>query len=115
MECSLDLGRSRVCIEVALRGKRGLDTCGGLGYFAASCLAAQAARDSHAFGERAILKLMYVSLIRASQCWPRVLISEFELKQIDDIERELDQEFKQYTASTVQSVSRPRIYSGKST
>jgi putative transposase len=69
----------------------------------------------HAFGERAVLKLMYAALIRASQSWRRIVISEFELKQIDDIERELDQEFKQRTASTVQSASRPRIYSREKT
>jgi hypothetical protein len=37
------------------------------------------------------------------------------LQQIDDIERELDQQFKQRTASTVQSASRPRIYSREKT
>lgn len=69
----------------------------------------------HAFGERAVLKLMYAALIRASQTWRHVVISEFELQQIDDIERELDQQFKQRTASTVQSASRPRIYSREKT
>lgn len=69
----------------------------------------------HAFGERAVLKLMYAALIRASQSWRQVVISEFELKQIDGIGRELDQEFKQRTASTVQSASRPRIYSREKT
>lgn len=38
----------------------------------------------HAFGERAVLKLMYAALIRASQKWRRVVVSEFELKQIDE-------------------------------
>jgi hypothetical protein len=39
------------------------------------------------------------------------VISEFELKQIDEIEGELDQEFKQRTASAVSSAFRPKIYS----
>jgi hypothetical protein len=36
----------------------------------------------HAFAEKPILKLMYAALIRASQTWRRILIREFELKQI---------------------------------
>ncbi|MGH8771845.1 MAG: IS256 family transposase, partial [Burkholderiales bacterium] len=36
----------------------------------------------HAFGERAVLKLMYAALIRASQTWKKIVISDFELKQI---------------------------------
>ena len=69
----------------------------------------------HAFGERAVLKLMDAALIRASQTRRPVVVSEFELKQIDEIERELDQEFTQRTASTVQSASRPRIYNREKT
>lgn len=65
----------------------------------------------HAFGERAVLKLMYAALIRASQSWRRVVISEFELKQIEELKIDLDNEFKQRTASAVSSASRPRIYS----
>ena len=65
----------------------------------------------HAFGERAVLKLIYAALIRASQTWRRIVISEFELKQIDELRSELDREFKERTASTVQSASHQRIYS----
>lgn len=53
-----------------------------------------------------MLKLMYTALIRASQTWRHVVISNFELKQIDELTCERDQEFKQRTASTVQSASR---------
>ena len=56
----------------------------------------------HAFSERAVLKLIYAALIRASQTWRRIVISEFELKQIDELRSELDREFKERTASTVQ-------------
>lgn len=69
----------------------------------------------HAFGERAVLKLMYAALIRASQTWRRVVISEFELKQIDELKNDLDAEFKQRTVSAASSTSRPRIYSRKKT
>ena len=37
---------------------------------------------------------MYAALIHASQTWRRVVISEFELKQIDDLRDELDKAFK---------------------
>lgn len=69
----------------------------------------------HAFGERAVLKLMYAALIRASQTWRRLVISEFELKQIEELKSELDSEFKQRTAHAVSSASRPRIYSKERT
>jgi putative transposase len=65
----------------------------------------------HAFGERAVLKLMYAALIRASQAWRRVVISEFELRQIEELKTQLDEEFKQRTAATVSPASRQRIYS----
>src|SRR5581483_11064762 len=69
----------------------------------------------HAFGERAVLKLMYAALIRASQSWRRVVISEFELTQLEEIDRELDQEFKQRTASAVSVASRQRFSSKEKT
>jgi len=45
----------------------------------------------HAFGERAVLKLMYAALLRASVTWQRVVINEFERRQIDDLRDELDE------------------------
>lgn len=52
----------------------------------------------HAFGERAVLKLMFAALARASQTWRRLVISEFELKQIEELKIELHAEFRQRTA-----------------
>ena len=69
----------------------------------------------HTFGERAVLKLTYGALIRASQIWQRVVISEFELRQIEELRSELDQEFKERTVSSVQSASHQRIYSKRGT
>jgi len=69
----------------------------------------------HAFGERAVLKLMYAALLRASKTWQRVVISEFELRQIEDLRNELDEEFKQRATSTVTTASRRRIYSKEGT
>jgi putative transposase len=66
----------------------------------------------HAFGEKAVLKLMYAALIRASQTWKRIMISEFELKQIEELRKELEREFNERT-TIVQSASHQRIYSKK--
>jgi putative transposase len=65
----------------------------------------------HAFGERAVLKLMFASLLRASAGWRRVIVSEFELRQLEDLRNDLDQEFKQRTSKSVSPASRQRIYS----
>jgi transposase-like protein len=65
----------------------------------------------HAFGERAVLKLMYASLLRASAGWRRLLVSEFELRQLEELRNDLDQEFKQRTTASVSVASRHRIYS----
>ena len=65
----------------------------------------------HAFGERPVLKLMYASLIRASQSWQRVAINEFELRQIDDLKAELDEEFKKGTEAVSTVASRQRFSS----
>jgi hypothetical protein len=70
--------------------------------------------DPHAFGERAVLKSMFASLLRASKTWQRVVVSEFELRQIEDLRNELDEEFKQKTTSTL-TASRRRIYSKEGT
>lgn len=58
----------------------------------------------HAFGERAVLKLMFASLLRASQTWQRIAINEFELRQIDELRKELDEEFRQRSTSAVTTV-----------
>lgn len=43
----------------------------------------------HAFGEKAVLKLMFAALIRASQTWQRVAISEFEQRQLLELRQQL--------------------------
>jgi transposase-like protein len=65
----------------------------------------------HAFGERAVLKLMFASLLRASASWRRVVVSEFELRQLEDLRSDLDKEFKQRTSTPASPASRQRIYS----
>jgi len=65
----------------------------------------------HAFGERAVMKLMYASLIRASQSWRGVTITEFERKQLDALRDELNAQFEQRHAPPIQPASRSRVYS----
>jgi transposase-like protein len=47
----------------------------------------------HAFGERAVLKLMYAALIRAAERWRGIRISEFEQHQLGAIREEIDKDF----------------------
>ena len=58
---------------------------------------------------------MYAALIRASQSSRRIVISEFELKQIEELATELDELFKQHVAPAVHSASRQRISSNRKT
>ena len=65
----------------------------------------------HAFGERAVLKLMYAALIRASDTWRRVVISEFEVKQLTQLREHLERRHDERVASIVKNASRSRISS----
>jgi len=47
---------------------------------------------ANAFGERAVLKLMYAALIRASESWRGIQIKPFEVKQLEAMKEELDAE-----------------------
>jgi len=47
----------------------------------------------HAFGERAVLKLMYAALIRGAERWRGIRISEFEQRQLRAIRDEIDKDF----------------------
>jgi transposase-like protein len=44
----------------------------------------------HAFGERAVLKLMHAALIRAAERWRGLRMTEFEQRQLRAIREELD-------------------------
>ena len=48
----------------------------------------------NAFGERAVLKLMFGALIRAAERWRSVKVSEFERRQLAAVRKELDQEYE---------------------
>jgi hypothetical protein len=63
-------------------------------------------RGAVAFGERAVLKLMYAALIRASETWRRVVISEFELKQLEQLREHFNCRHAERTAPAVKRVGR---------
>ena len=52
----------------------------------------------HAFGERAVLKLMFAALIRAAERWRGLKFTEFERRQLTAIKDELDIAFAARTA-----------------
>lgn len=69
----------------------------------------------HAFGEKAVMKLMYAALIRARQGWRNVVVTSFEARQIETLRDQLHVEFDQRHASPVKSASRSRIHSTNGT
>jgi putative transposase len=52
----------------------------------------------HAFGERAVLKLMYAELIRAAERWRGLCMTEFERRQLTATRNELDRAHAERTA-----------------
>jgi putative transposase len=48
----------------------------------------------NAFGERAVLKLMFGALIRAAERWRSIKVSEFQHRQLTAMRKELDQEYE---------------------
>jgi transposase-like protein len=68
----------------------------------------------HAFGERAVLKLMYAALIRAAERWRGIRITEFEQRQLRAIRDEFNTDFAARTsspASTTVTASPTRLSS----
>lgn len=65
----------------------------------------------HAFGEKAVMKLMYAALMRARQGWRNVIVTPFEVKQIETLRDQLRSEFEQRHAPPIKSASRSRIHS----
>jgi transposase-like protein len=57
----------------------------------------------HAFGERAVLKLMYAALIRAAERWRGIKMSEFERRQLQAIRDELNRDHAERTAPAVRT------------
>jgi transposase-like protein len=61
----------------------------------------------NAFGERAVLKLMFGALIRAAERWRSVKVTEFECRQMAAVRKELDQEYEATTSLGSQSTKGP--------
>jgi transposase-like protein len=70
----------------------------------------------HAFGERAVLKLMYAALIRAAEHWRGLRFSEFERRQLAALRNELNDEFKRRMAPATASpaIASPTRFSSES-
>lgn len=62
------------------------------------------------FGERPVLKLMYAVLIRATETWRGVGISEFERRQLRELQRQRQEERRSETRLETGSASE-RVYS----
>lgn len=69
----------------------------------------------HAFGEKAVMKLMFAALMRARQGWRNVIVTSFEVKQINALRDHLRNEFEQRHAPPLKSTSRSRIHSTQGT
>jgi putative transposase len=50
------------------------------------------------FGERPVLKLMYSAVIRASDSWRGVKVTEFEHAQLQRLQKELTEELRKKTS-----------------
>lgn len=69
----------------------------------------------HAFGERPVLKLMYAALIRASDSWRGVKVTEFETRQLQALREDLQRAHAERISPAVQvsTQSRPAKVSSK--
>ena len=64
----------------------------------------------HAFGERAVLKLVYAALIRAAERWRGIRITEFEQRQLQAIRDEIDQNFTARNAPIASTTVTAALY-----
>lgn len=65
------------------------------------------------FGERAVLKLMYAALVRASDRWRGIRISEFERRQLERLRDQLVADHRQRHSPAVTNESTPSHVSRK--
>lgn len=72
----------------------------------------------HLFGEQAVLKLMYGALIRASDNWKGISISDLERRQLQQVQAQISDiisQQKEESAPKKRAPSLSRIYSNKKT
>ena len=60
-------------------------------------------------GDRAALKLMYAALIRASEQWRRITISQFEGRELQTIRQELDDAHRRRHAPAIKDTARKSL------
>jgi transposase-like protein len=63
----------------------------------------------HAFGERAVLKLMFAAVIRAADRWRGIQVGEFEQRQLRAIRDELNRAHAQRVAPAVSRPTSPVV------
>lgn len=66
-------------------------------------------------GERAVMKLMFATLIRASETWRGIRISEFERRQLERLAEQLKQGFQEEYRAIVRESTPIPIYSNERT
>jgi hypothetical protein len=59
----------------------------------------------HAFGERAVMKLMLAALLCASESWRGIRVTEFELRQLQLLRNELNEQFGARHAAIAQPIN----------
>ena len=69
----------------------------------------------HAFGEKALLKLMYAATIRASGRWRGIKVTAFDRQQLEAIRTELDEAFRARHQPVQAGTTRSRISSNVGT
>lgn len=73
----------------------------------------------HALGERAVMNLTFAALLRASESWRGIRNTEFELRQLNLLRTELNEQFGARHAPIAQRpinpASRSRISSSQGT
>jgi hypothetical protein len=62
------------------------------------------------FGEKPVLKLMFSAVIRAAERWRGLRFTEFELRQIAAVRKDLNDEYQTSITSLARS-SQPRVSS----
>lgn len=68
------------------------------------------------FGERPVLKLMYAAVIRASDSWRGVKVTEFELGQLKRLQKQLGEAHRKDNEPVAQkSSTADRVYSKNQT
>jgi transposase-like protein len=63
------------------------------------------------FGERAVLKLMYAALVRGSERWRGIKVSEFERRQLSTLREQLIEDYKLRHAAPIKQDRSPQISS----